>query len=634
MASYGGLEEHTTLDPDLSILAFAFCWACGLSWNEAWANAKSSLLDIPMSQTNAKHEQSIQRLEVQVGQLAKEMNVRKQGELPAQTIPNPGGHQQVQAITNLRNDKIIGVDEPTQVSPDEASTSKVSKMEREYPQPPFPQRLVKPKKEKKLFDIFETSRKVEINIPLLDAIQQIPVYAKFLKECCTHKRKFQEHETVGLTEEVSAVLLRKLPPKLKDPGSFTIPCRIGDHDFEQALLDLGDGVNLLPYTVYETLGLGELKSTSVTLQLANRSIKRLRGILEDVLVKVGEFILPADFIVLDMEESPMPLPLPIILGRPFMRTVDTKICVKKGIVSMKVNGEKIEFKIFDALKLPQDDMECFNVCMVQDVVEEVFQVQHIDAMEAILTHSLTKVDIESEFAKVTEDITKAVHLLEASPKYPSRYTPPFETLVPTNTTLVPSIVQVPNLELKQLPEHLTYAYLGENQTLPVIVVANLSLGEEEKLLRVLREHKTAIGWTIADIKGISPAKCMHQIHLEDESKPTRDAQRRLNPHMKEVVKKEVLKLLDVGIIYPILDSQWVSPVQVVPKKSGIIMVKNEDEELIPTRITTGWRVCIDYRRLNKVTRKYQFPLPFINQMLERLAGHNYYCFLDGYSGYN
>jgi hypothetical protein len=247
----------------------------------------------------------------------------------------------MQAVTTLRNGKIIGADEPTQVSPDEASTSKVSKMEREYPQPPFPQRLVKTKKEKKLFVIFETLRKVEINIPLLDAIQQIPAYAKFLKDCCTHKRNFQEHETVALIEEVSAVLLRKLPPKLKDIGSFTIPCRIGDHDFEQALMYLGVGVNLLPYTVYETLGLRELKPTSVTLQLADRSIRRPIGILEDVLVKVGEFILLSDFIVLDMEESPMPLPLSIILGRPFIRTVDTKICVKKGIVSMKVNGEKI-----------------------------------------------------------------------------------------------------------------------------------------------------------------------------------------------------------------------------------------------------------------------------------------------------
>jgi hypothetical protein len=127
---------------------------------------------------------------------------------------------------------------------------------------------------------------------------------------------------------------------------------------------------------------------------------------------------------------------------------------------------------------------------------------------------------------------------------------------------------------------------------------------------------------------------MHQIDLEDEAKPTRDAQRILNPHMKEVVKAKVLKLLDVGIIYPILDSKWVSLVQVVLKKSGIIVVKNEDEELMPTRITTGWRVCIDYRRLNKVTRKDHFLIPFIDEMLERLASHNYYCFLDGYSGYN
>ena len=170
-----------------------------------------------------------------------------------------------------------------------------------------------------MLDIFETLRKVEINILLLDAIQQIPRYAKFLKDCCTHERKLQEHETLALTEEVSVVLLRKLPPKFKNPGSFTIPCRIGDHLFEKAPLDLGAGVNLLPFTVYEILSLEEFQPTSITLQSVDRSIKRPRGILEDVLVKVGEFTLPADFIVLDMEESPMPLPLLIILGRPFMR---------------------------------------------------------------------------------------------------------------------------------------------------------------------------------------------------------------------------------------------------------------------------------------------------------------------------
>ena len=151
---------------------------------------------------------------------------------------------------------------------------------------------------------------------------------------------------------------------------------------------------------------------------------------------------------------------------------------------------------------------------------------------------------------------------------------------------------------------------------------------------MLQEHKAAIGWTIADIKGISPAICMHHILLEEGMKPSREAQRRLNPNLKEVVKEEVLKLLKVGIIYPISDSNWVSPVHVVPKKSGITVVANENNELIPTRKTTGWRVCIDYRKLNTATKKDHFPLPFIDQMLERLAGHAYYCFLDGFSGYN
>ncbi|KAL4303036.1 hypothetical protein GQ457_10G010080 [Hibiscus cannabinus] len=127
---------------------------------------------------------------------------------------------------------------------------------------------------------------------------------------------------------------------------------------------------------------------------------------------------------------------------------------------------------------------------------------------------------------------------------------------------------------------------------------------------------------------------MHKILLEDNHKPTVDAQRRLNQAMKDVVRKEILKWLDAGIIYPISDSEWVSPVQCVPKKGGITVISNEKNELIPTRTVTGWRVCMDYRKLNKATRKDHFPLPFIDQMLDRLAGKQFYCFLDGYSGYN
>ncbi|KAM1908129.1 hypothetical protein ACFX1X_028078 [Malus domestica] len=251
-----------------------------------------------------------------------------------------------------------------------------------------------------------------------------------------------------------------------------------------------------------------------------------------------------------------------------------------------------------------------------------------DPLETTIAQGL---GIKPNLAVPKEEHAELVAALESLPQHRGKPSNPIPIPVSTNT-LLPSVIQAPVLELKPLPNHLKYVFLGDEETLPVIVSSSLTALEEEKLIRVLKEHKTAIGWTLADIKGISPTTCMHRIFLEEGAKPTREAQRRLNPPMMEVVKKEIIKLLDCGVIYPISDSRWVSPVQVVPKKSGV--VKNAEDELVPTRIQTGWRVCIDYRKLNNTTRKDHFPLPFIDQMLERLAGHSFYCFLDGYSGYN
>ena len=208
------------------------------------------------------------------------------------------------------------------------------------------------------------------------------------------------------------------------------------------------------------------------------------------------------------------------------------------------------------------------------------------------------------------------------------WAPRFEKLPPIEDRVLPSEEKPPKLELKPLPSHLKYTFLGVEETFPVIISSSLELDQENKLLEILRTHKTVIGWTIADIKGISPLICTHRIHLEEDVKPSRQPQRLLNPVMKEVVKKKVFKLMDVGVIYPIADSKWIIPTQVVPKKSGVTMVVNEHNELIPTRVTIGWRVCIDYRKLNPGSRKYHFPLPFMDQMLERVAGHEFYCFLD------
>ncbi|RVW26113.1 Retrovirus-related Pol polyprotein from transposon 17.6 [Vitis vinifera] len=193
--------------------------------------------------------------------------------------------------------------------------------------------------------------------------------------------------------------------------------------------------------------------------------------------------------------------------------------------------------------------------------------------------------------------------------------------------------EFPKLNLKPLPMELKYTYLEEKNQCPVVISSSLTGHQEISLLEVLKRCKKAIGWQISDLKGISPLVCTHHIYMEEEAKPIRQPQRRLNPHLQEVVRTEVLKLLKAGIIYPISDSPWVSPTQVVPKKSGITVVQNEKGEEIATRLASGWRVCIDYRKLNVVTRKDHFPLPFIDQVLERVSGHPFYCFLDGYSGY-
>ena len=175
------------------------------------------------------------------------------------------------------------------------------------------------------------------------------------------------------------------------------------------------------------------------------------------------------------------------------------------------------------------------------------------------------------------------------------------------------------LVLKELPSHLKYAYLELPKNKPVMISARLSDAEEQRLLEILRKHKESIAWSIEDLKGIIPSICMHKILLEESARPTVEHQRRLNPVMKEVVRKEVLKWLNAGFIYAISDSPWVSPVHVVPKKGGFTVIRNDRNELIPTRTVTGWRVCIDYRKLNTATKKDHFPLPFIDQMLDRLA---------------
>ncbi|CAN6571013.1 unnamed protein product [Malus baccata var. baccata] len=608
-----------------------------------------------------KTDKAIENLERQMSQLASLMGQQHQpGRLPNQTVTNPNA-EQLNAMT-LRSGKEVfehprlqqGELQTKNLEQDEASTeieksSKAVELNKNNSNSvrkeiqnsfnscvpiPFPRRFMKSKKEQTDKEILDTFRKVQVNLPLLDAIKQVPKYAKFLKELCTNKRRFNDQETVALSEEASAVLQRKLPPKLKDAGSFTIPCVIGGKEFGRALCDLGASINLMPYSVYESLNLGELKETKVIIQLADRSNRYPKGLLEDVLVQVNELIFPADFFVLEMEHDPMPTALPLILGRPFLRTARTKIDVYDGTLTMEIDGEIVKFRIFDAMRYPNDFESCFSIDVfdyfVQDCFNESVGQGHL---EKVLVHSITHEKLNT-FEHIEEELIQTMTDLESISPIHSKSSAYFISLPISNKKNLPSVIQAPKLELKSIPEYLKYAFLGEEETLPVIISSQLTAEEMEKLIRVLKDHKTAIAWSITDIKGINPATCMHKILLEEGAKPTREAQRRLNPLMMEVVKKEVIKLFDVGIIYPISDSKWVSPVHVVPKRSGVTVVKNEANELVPTRVQNSWRVCTDYRKINNTTRKDHFPVPFIDQMLERLAGHSHYCFLDGYSGYN
>ncbi|KAJ9552560.1 hypothetical protein OSB04_016605 [Centaurea solstitialis] len=466
---------------------------------------------------------------------------------------------------------------------------------------PYPQRLRNQKEElqfKKFLDIF---KELHINIPFVEAIKQMPLYAKFLKDMLSKKKKLDDYETVALTEGYEAVMTKNIPPKLKDPGCFTIPCAIGGKTIGKALCDLGASINLMPLSVFNSLSIGDVRPTSVTILLADKTIAYPKGKIEDILVQVDKFIFPTDFIILDFEADK---DIPILLGRPFLATARTLIDVQKGELTMRLLDQEITFNMFNSMKYPSGMEDC---CALNDI------------------ESLCHEEGIEEACKLEEENTEELDLTDETVPMD---TVAFEILDNTEgKSFTPSIVSPPDLELKQLPAHLKYAFLGDQNKLPVIISSTLEVHQEKKPVEMLKSHTKAIGWTIADLKGISPSVCQHKIILEEKDFTSVEPQRRLNPVMKEVVKKEILKWLDAGIIFPIAGSSWVSLVQCVPKKGGFTVDKNDKNELIPTRLVSGWRICMDYRRLNKATQKDHFPLPFIDQMLDRLAGKEYYCFL-------
>nr|GEU41905.1 reverse transcriptase domain-containing protein [Tanacetum cinerariifolium] len=359
-----------------------------------------------------------------------------------------------------------------------------------------------------------------------------------------------------------------------------------------ALANLSASINLMPLSVWEGLSLSELTPTCMTLKLADRSVFKPIGIAKDVSVKVGVFHFSADFMVVDFEPDPR---VPLILGRCFLKTDRALIDVHKGELTLHTTA--------NGNPTPYDDpiVSTTSPTLTPFGDSNFLLFEEADAFLG-LEDDPNSPEFNPFYYDPERDILLLKAILNSKPLPPlpnhKQYMPSYkkELKVCEAKTGKSSVNEPPDVELKDLPSHLEYAFLEGDNKLPVIIAKELGDEENSALIKVLKSYKRAIAWKLSDIQ-------------------------------------EVEKLLDLGLIYPISDSRWVSPVHCVPKKGCFTVVENEENELILTRLVTGWRVWIDYRKLNEATRKDHFPLSFMDQMLERLAGNKYYCFLDGFSRY-
>ncbi|GJT83953.1 reverse transcriptase domain-containing protein, partial [Tanacetum coccineum] len=399
----------------------------------------------------------------------------------------------------------------------------------------------------KIFQIFQDLR---FNISFADALLLMPRFASTNKSLLMNKEKLLELAKIPLNENCTAMLLKKLPEKLGDPGKF-----------------------LIPY----------------------------------------------------FEADPR---VPLILGRSFLRTGRTLIDVYGEEITLRVDNEAITFNLDQTTRYSSTNDKLLNRINIIDEVCEEYALELLgfcnkssggnptpnsepltsefilEEIETYLKDDSISPEIDHADCDPKGDICLIEKLLNNDPfQLPSMDLKQGEIIKAKSSMEEPS-----ELYLKDIPSHLEYAYLEENDKLLVIIAKGLKDNEKDALLKVLTSHKRAIAWKITNIKGIDPYFCTHKILMEEDYKPTVQSQRRVNPKIHEVIKKEVLKLLDARMIYPIFDSPWVSPVHYFPKKGGNTVVANEENELIPTRLVTGWRVCIDYRKLNETTSKdYHFP---------------------------
>ncbi|XP_070049749.1 uncharacterized protein [Nicotiana tomentosiformis] len=332
----------------------------------------------------------------------------------------------------------------------------VPKAKAPLPRPPlpYPQRLAKQNNETQFKKFIDMLKSLSLNVPLVEALEQVAGYAKFMKDL------------------------------LEDPGAFTIPCTIGSANFAKALCDLGASINLMPYYVFKTLGIGQPRPISMRLQMADRTLKRLLGIIDDVLVWVDKFILPTDCVILDCEVDYEVL---IILGRPFLAAGKALVDVEAGELTFQAGDEKFVFHVCKLVRQPNSNEVCSFVNLVTEVIADntSAMINVEDPLEDVL---LNHEDDEKA------GLIECANALQGMGSYtygPRKLSLDFENrkTPPTN----PSIEEPPTLELKPFPSHLSYEFLGTCSTIPVILSLCLTNVQVDSTLAVLQRRKKAIG---------------------------------------------------------------------------------------------------------------------------------------------
>ncbi|GJX12903.1 reverse transcriptase domain-containing protein [Tanacetum coccineum] len=484
------------------------------------AFVKETFMDLKtLLETVAKnHQASIQNLETKFDRLADKQSGRPSGSLPSNTQPNPrGSNSKAYQPPQARNEHVNVVftrsgksydppdnpndqqnnsenpinfdsddedDEPTpQPKTQPTKPVKETPLPKPYkPKIPYPQRLRKEKMEAQYGKFLDMIRAVRINVPLVDVLAGMPNYGKFLKELISNKHKIEQISAAFLSDESSAMIQNKVPPKLGDPGSFLIPCNFNKTFSCNALADLGASINLMPYSLYAKLSLETLKPTKMSVRLADRSFQYPVGIAKNMLVEVV-------------------------------------IRVKQRQLNLRVGTERMMFNIDSAMKHSYSNNDtCFSIDVIDEILEEDFDAL-LDKGSKILYSiegTLLEEEIFSEF-----DEFMAITADENSKSESDTKESTFEKItINTDYKIKTSLEEPPmDLELKPLPDNLEYVFLEEPSFLHMIISSKLSAQNKRKLVSILKKHKEAFAWKTTDILGICPSFCKHKIQLLDDKKP-------------------------------------------------------------------------------------------------------------------